>query len=109
LCPDDGEDLRRLAEELDLTFVQKYYHRIHIAAQRLRGIHRGLALRLNHWLRRRAFTGGEEKDDIIDPELGLTFRDFLDSLMILHVEMVEMKHGPFFRGSLGQLESRGNG
>lgn len=108
LCPDDAEDLHRLAEELNLTFVRQYYHRIHSAAQRLAGIHRGLAIRLNHWLRRRAFTDGEGKDDIIDPELGLAFRDFRDSLMVLRVEAAEKKHGPFFRSSLGQLERRGD-
>jgi hypothetical protein len=108
LCPDDAEDLRRLAEELDLSFVRQYYRRIHSAAQRLAGIHRGLALRLNHWLRRGASDGSEGVDDILDAELGLKFQDFRDSLMILRVEGVERKPGPFSRSDLGQLEIRGN-
>lgn len=107
LCPDDAEDLRRLAEELDLAFVRQYYRRIHSAAQRLAGIHRGLALRLNHWLRRGASGGSEGMDDILDPELGLTFQDFRDSLRILRVEAVEHRSGPFSQTSLGQLERRG--
>lgn len=110
LCPDDPEDLRRLAEELNLAFVRQHYLRIYSAAQRIAGLHRRLALRLNHRLRHGLFTGNEGADDVVDQELGLTFRDFRDSLMVLRVDAIEPQHGPFFRKNLGQLErSDGDG
>lgn len=105
LCPDDPEDLRRLAEVLDLRFIRQHYRRIDRAASRLRGLHRGLANRLNRWLRQQAagLTTGSDAD-IIDVELGLTFGDFRSSLLILRVVTIESVPGPFIRSALGKLE-----
>ena len=107
LSPDDAEDLRRLGEEFGLNFLRQYYRRIHAAARRVGGIHRGLARKLNHWLRRGAPATDDDMNEVFDPELGLTFQDFRDSLMILRVEAIESKPGPFSRNGLGQLERRG--
>lgn len=105
LCPDDVEDLRRIAEVLDMTFVGQHYKRIGAAASRLRGLHRGLSNRLNHWLERQA-TGVSEIDwdDQIDRELGLNFADFRNSLITLRVSAVQVVTGPFLLSSLGKLE-----
>ena len=102
LCPDDIQDLQRLAEELELTFVRQYYRRIHGAAQRLAGVHRSLAIKLNSWLRRGA--PSDSGEDVLDSDLSLSFQDFRDSLIILQVESVESRFGLFARNSLGQLE-----
>jgi hypothetical protein len=109
LCPQDEGDLCRLAEVLDLGFVRQYHRRIYRAANRLRGLHRGLALRLNHWLEQQTAglaTGND--DDLIDSELGLTFGDFRSSLLILRVSAVQSVAGPFMRTSLGKLEKDTN-
>ena len=105
LCPDTPEDLLRLAEVLDMGFVRSYYRRIYRAAQRLRGLHRGLSRRLNNWLEQQA-TGVVSKsgDDMIDSELGITFSDFRNSLLILRVEKVQSIRGLFLRDSLGKFE-----
>jgi hypothetical protein len=105
LCPDDVEDLRRVAEVLDMGFVQQHYRRIGVAAARLRGLHRGLSNRLNHWLDRQAQgTSAADWDEQIDSELGLTFADFRNSLLILKVNDVRVVNGPFLRNGLGRLE-----
>jgi hypothetical protein len=105
LCPDDVEDLRRVAEVLDMGFVQQHYRRIGVAAARLRGLHRGLSSRLNHWLDRQAQgTSATDWDEQIDSELGLTFADFRNSLLILRVNDVRIVNGPFLRNGLGRLE-----
>lgn len=104
LCPQGEQDLQRLAEVLDLGFVRQYHRRIYQAANRLRGLHRGLAHRLNSWLEQQAaglVTGSD--DDLIDSELGLTFGDFRSSLLILRVAAVQSVAGPFMRSSLGKL------
>ncbi|HEY9671439.1 MAG TPA: hypothetical protein V6D11_08350 [Waterburya sp.] len=105
LCPDDPEDLYRLAEVLDMDFVRSYYRRIYQAAKRLRGLHRGLSRRLNNWLEQQA-TGsvGRGDEDLIDSELGLTFNDFRSSLLILRVTKVQSITGLFLRDSLGKFE-----
>jgi transcriptional regulator with XRE-family HTH domain len=103
MCPNDPEDLRRIAQELELPFAVQYYKRIHTAARRIAGIHRVLARRLNRWIRDAA-SGAGDSDDLVDSELGLTFQDFRNSLLILRVESVSHKSGPFFRQGLGLLE-----
>lgn len=109
LCPDDAEDLCRLADVLTMDFVGKYHHQIHNAANRLRGLHRSLSRRLNRWLDQEAGGLAMEKDnDIIDAELGLTFEDFRNSLLILSVNSVRSVIGPFLRSSLGRLERSNN-
>lgn len=107
IAPIDREDLRYLAEELDLVFVKKYYKEIFAAAQRIRGIHVGFANKLNHWLLDQAKgIVNDEKNvsDFIDEELGITLQDFKDSLLILSVKNVESKNGLFYKDDLGKLE-----
>lgn len=105
LCPLDPEDLRRVAEVLDMGFVRQHYRRIGQAANRLRGLHRGLSLKLNRWLQDHA-TGAVYKsdDDVIDYELGLTFGDVQNSLLVLRVVGIENVSGPFLRINLGRAE-----
>lgn len=105
LCPDDIEDLRRVAEVLEMGFVEQHFKRIGAAAARLRGLHRGLSNRLNHWLDRQAQgLSATDWDEQIDTELGLTFADFRNSLLILRVNDARVTTGPFLRNSLGRLE-----
>lgn len=109
LCPQDPEDLRRVAEVLNMEFVRAHHKRIYRAAERIRGLHRGLANRLNHWLAHYA-TGladgheGIDTDDLIDKELGLSFEDFRNSLLVLRVEAVRTIPGPCLRSDLGLIE-----
>lgn len=106
LAPDDPKDLVRLAETMDLPFVKQYYAQINRAAQRIRGLHRGLSIKLNNWLREQATGGGEAAFEVFDEELGLSFQDFRDSLAILTVEGITKVSGPFLWNSLGTLEQR---
>ncbi len=101
LCPLDPEDLRRVAEVLDMGFVRQYHGRIVKAANRLRGLHRGLSLKLNRWLESHA-TGEVHKsdDDVLDEELGLTFGDVRNSLLVLRVVAIQNIAGPFLRSNL---------
>jgi hypothetical protein len=105
LCPRDPQDLIRVAEVLNMTFVKQFHKFIIQAANRLRGLHRSLSLKLNHWLTEHA-TGGVYKndDDLIDSELGLTFGDVRRSLLVLRVIEIRNVAGPFLRGSLGKAQ-----
>ena len=105
LCPLEQEDLRRIAEILNMGFVKQHYKLIYQAANRLRGLHRGLSNKLNRWLRDQA-AGTIQKceDDVIDAELGLTFGDIRNSLLVLQVNSIETLPGPFLRSSLGRIE-----
>lgn len=104
LCPQNREDLRRLAEVLEMGFVREHYHRIHNAASRLRGLHRGLSNRLNRWLEQETTgTSAQSDDDIIDEDLGLRFGDFRSSLQVLTVEETTTVAGPFLRTTLGRI------
>lgn len=107
LCPEDPEDLRRIALSLGMPFVSQYYRRIYKSADRLRAIHRALAKKLNKWILQYS-KGLLEKDDyiyeLIDQELGLTFEDFKDSLMILRITSIEAKQGLFYQEELSKLE-----
>jgi hypothetical protein len=47
-------------------------------------------------------------DDVIDTELGLTFGDFRNSLMILRVAAARTVRGLFMRSDLGKLERNTN-
>lgn len=102
LCPQDAEDLRRVADILNMDFVRQYYQRIYRAASRLNGLHRGLGNRINRWLREQA-AGIDVGNvgEIFDEELGLSLQDFLDSILILRVISSSTKSGPFLRTSLG--------
>jgi hypothetical protein len=105
LCPEDPEDLRRLAEVLEMSFVLSHHQRIYQAAKRLRGLHRVLARRLNSWLEEQASGSVKAKDDdVLDAELGITFGDFRNSLLILRVQEVQPIMGLFLRSSLGRFE-----
>lgn len=105
LCPEDPEDLRRLAEVLEMSFVVSHHQRIYQAAKRLRGLHRVLARRLNSWLEEQASGSVKAKDDdVLDAELGITFSDFRNSLLILRVQEVQPIMGLFLRSSLGRFE-----
>ncbi|ABK19430.1 DUF7764 domain-containing protein [Syntrophobacter fumaroxidans] len=102
LCPLDPEDLQRVAHVLNMSFVLQFHKFILQAASRLRGLHRGLSMKLNRWLAEHA-TGSVSKndDEVIDPDLGLTFGDVRSSLLVLHVIRIQNVAGPFLRGSLG--------
>ncbi len=105
LCPENAEDLHRIAEILDMDFVKTNYRRIYKAAKRLRGLHRVLARRLNRWLEDQASgSASAHDDDVIDTELGITFSDFRNSLLILQVRDVTPITGLFLRSSLGRFE-----
>ena len=105
LCPQDPEDLRRVAQVLEMEFVIQHYKRISQAATRLRGLHRGLSNRLNRWLKDQALgRSNYGEDDMIDVDLGLSFGDIQRSLLVLSVLQVENVKGPFLRSSLGRAE-----
>ena len=105
LAPADAEDLRRVAEALELPFVRQYYLQIHRAARRLHGLHISLSARLNRWL---ASSDGDTllspDDAVIDSELDLRVDDFRDSILRLRVLAISSREGPFYRSSLGELE-----
>jgi hypothetical protein len=107
IAPLDKDDLKRLADILDMKFVKKYYKEIFIAARYIRGIHSGFANKLNHWLLEQA-KGIVQNDknliEYIDEDLGITLDDFKESLVILSVKSVESKNGLFYRDDLGKLE-----
>lgn len=104
LCPQDPEDLLRLAEVLEMSFVKEHYRRIHNAASRLRGLHRGLSNRLNRWLEQEtAGVTSQSDEDVIDEDLGLRFGDFRSSLQVLTVEETRTVAGPFLRTTLGRI------
>jgi hypothetical protein len=105
LCPGDAADVLRVAEILDLGFVQNHYRRISNAAARIRGLHRGLANRLNRWLNDQARGAGETHDaEIIDPALGLTFGDLRSSLIVTEIVSIRELEGLFLRATLGHIE-----
>jgi hypothetical protein len=106
LRPRDREDMRRIAEILDLPFTRQHYPRIYLAAERIHGIHISLSLRLNNWIKSGVT---DANDDLIDEATGLTFSDIRDSLMPLHVESVREIPGPFHEFSLGKIERRIDG
>jgi len=87
-----------------MNFVKEHYRRIHNAASRLRGLHRGLSNRLNRWLEQEtAGTAAQSDEDVIDEDLGLRFGDFRSSLQVLAVEETATIAGPFLRTSLGRI------
>jgi hypothetical protein len=105
LAPSDPEDLARLADELEAPFLRDQRDRIVRAASRLRGLHRGLANRLNHWLDQHLNGGSLTADDeVVDTEVGLRLSDFKDALLVVRVERVEIETGPFLRDDLGRPE-----
>ncbi|KTB47805.1 hypothetical protein DEALK_06500 [Dehalogenimonas alkenigignens] len=101
LRPRDREDMRRIAEILNLPFTREHYVRIHLAADRIHGLHISLSLRLSGWIKSGA---AEATDDLIDEATGLTFSDVRDSLLLLHVESVTEISGPFYESTLGRIE-----
>lgn len=107
LCPENEDDLRRMGQILNIAFVRANYRAIDKAAQRLRNIHRALARRLNRWLQQEATSAlreGKPDTFMLDKELGLTFSDFRDSLLILRIDSIRRCQGLFLRSNFGQLE-----
>lgn len=103
LCPSDPEDIRRAARVLEMTPVLENSAAIARAAERIRGLHRGLAHRLNNWLRNQNPGNSAQADDVIDEELGLRLSDFRESLEVLVVENVTRMDGIFLRSSLNRV------
>ena len=97
----DKEDMRRLAEVLEMEFVRRYYKRIHEAAGRIHGIHIQLGKMLASWL---LHGYSASAGDLLDPELGLSFEDLRSSLLRLHVKSKQVVDGPFYRDYLGEIE-----
>ena len=107
ICPSDPDDLRRVAQVMDIPFVREHYLRISKAADRLRGLHRGLANRLGNWIRAQAAGGSPASDeDVFDQELGLTLTDFRESLEVLVVRSSTEQQGLFLRSSLNRISER---
>lgn len=107
--PRDQEDLGRIADILDMSFVKQYKSQIVRATSRLRGIHRGLALKLNSWLQQGAVEATpEQMNELIDPDLGIAFNDFQDALRLLTVKEIEQVEGLFLTSDLGQLSEEMN-
>lgn len=103
--PRDCEDLRRVAEIMDMPFTLEYYKRIHTAGDRIHRLHVMLGLRLNAWIQRGANVT-EMTDEVIDEATGLTFGDVRNSLILLKVESLSEVFGPFERSRLGRIERR---
>ena len=104
MCPKDEKDLQRIASVLDMSFVKQYHSQISRAASRLRGIHIGLSRKLNQWLQHGAIEAtSEQVNELIDPELGITFNDFQDALHLLTVKETKQVEGLFLTSDLGQL------
>ncbi len=107
LSPIDPGDLLRVADILDLRFVREQHKKIDAAAARIRGLHRGLAIKLNRWLQDRARGLAETHDNqLIDASLGLTFGDIRESFVILRIESASEVDGPFLSDTLGMVERR---
>jgi hypothetical protein len=107
MCPSDPEDIRRVAKVLGIPSVLEHYARIARAAERLRGLHRGLAHRLNNWLRTQVpGSAARDDDDIIDQEIGLRLSDFRESFEVLLIRNVELLDGMFLRASLNHIVER---
>jgi hypothetical protein len=105
LAPDHKEDLKRVAEILDLTFTKQHYVRVDSAASRIRGLHRGLSIRLKHWLDDRAKGVTESHDNVVlDKDLGLTFGDIRASFVIADVVRIHEVKGTFLQSALGIVE-----
>jgi hypothetical protein len=97
--------LIRIAEIVDIPFVREHYKEISRAASRMRGLHRGLSNKLNRWLEGQsegAFRGND--DDMIDDELGLTFGDIRNSLLLVNVRSIVTLTEPYLRENLGRAE-----
>ena len=103
LRPHDPDDLRRIAEVLEMPFTLKHYKRIHLAGGRIHGLHISLSQRLNKWIQS-GVASSEMADDIIDEDTGLTFSDIRDSIILLRVESATEVDGPLDRASLGKIE-----
>ena len=104
LAPDDPKDLFRLAKTMGMRFAERHHSRINIAARRIRGLHIGLSIRLNRWLKDQVANVAEQDFEVFDEELGLSFQDFRDSLGVYTVESVQTSTGLFLRDSLGSFE-----
>jgi len=107
LRPNDKEDLRRLADILNLPFTRKCYLQIHRAGDRIHNLHIQLSLRLRSWIKQGA-ASTEMRDALIDQGSGLTFGDIQDALLVLKVVEVTEMAGPFYCQNLGTIERMHN-
>lgn len=106
MCPRDSNDLQRIADILDMSFVKQYHRQIDRAASRMRGIHSSLARRLNTWLEQEAISSNPQSfNAMIDEELGLEFKDFREALLILTVDSIMEEEGLFLTTDLRQLKA----
>lgn len=109
MSPLDGQDLQRVAQILELPFVAEHHDRINRAAVRLRTLHRVLARQLNSWLHRDALSNDADSfNALVDSELGLDFRDFRESLLLLRISSSTIETGLFLTSSLGHLTHTGD-
>lgn len=104
MSPHDPKDLLRLGEILDIQFLKENYLRVHKAASRIAGIHRGLSRKLNNWIEDRAVNFHHDDLDLIDEELGLTFGELRSSIKVLKVLDVRELAEPTLKTHLGRLE-----
>lgn len=105
LRPRDRDDLRRVAEILEMPFTLKHNKRIHSAGDRIHGLHISVSLRLNEWLREGS-SGTEYSSQVIDESTGLTLDDLRNSMMLLVVSSTKEIEGLFERYNLGKIERR---
>ena len=103
MCPLDPLDLYRIGDILKVKFLIDNYQKIHNAASRIAGIHRGLSRKLNSWIENK--TSNLLKDDleVIDNELGLTFGELRSSIRILEVVEIQGLKGTILKSALGKL------
>ncbi|MCY3867913.1 MAG: hypothetical protein OXG87_00075 [Gemmatimonadetes bacterium] len=104
LCPNDKEDLRRLAEVLNMDFVIQNYQLIFRAAERLRGKHRSWGRQLNHWLLHG--TSSKSEVELFDEELGLSFGDLRGSLLHLHILTWQTVQIPVYHGNMVVIKKK---
>ena len=90
---------------LEMPFTSEHYERIHKAGERIHGLHITLSKHLNSWIQRGA-SKTELHNEIIDETTGLSFSDIRDSLVLLNVESISEKAGPFDKSSLNRIERK---
>lgn len=101
LCPQNPEDIKRTADILGMNTVIVHHVAVARAANRIRGLHRSLSFRLTRFLAESQGNVSQLADDVIDPELGLTFNDFSQSISVANVIKVTEIPGPCLRSELG--------
>src|SRR5262249_51234314 len=103
LCPSDAADIERIGRILGVDFANAQSAKIAAAAARVRGLHRGLSIRLKHWLKDRSRTFDSHDREIVDADTGLTFGDIRSSFVLTQITSVDTERGPFPREALGTI------